>query len=99
MAGTGFLAIYSIRFELDSCADADDVASLLRRKGIKGFARSTYSCPLAEWICRETGRQAWVVGERCALDHPSSPNALSMPPAAVDFQCRFDMHEYPDLMR
>lgn len=72
---------------------AETVAQELRRKKITGLRCSSYECPIAVFLERETGCR-FSAG---TLNAYSGRSTVDLPGAVSDFIVKFDMGCYPEL--
>jgi hypothetical protein len=83
----------------DGCQTAEDVANVLRERGIKGTRLSGFSCPMALFLDQETGNSVHLV---CAQSVEVSGRGVSWstetPPSVKSFILAFDDGKFPDLI-
>lgn len=82
--------------------NADQIAALLRSRGIKGRPGTTYKCPLAQFF-KLDHPGSFIVGSRFIMRRSSTranaqPEKANTPRNLAAFLQRFDRGEYPDLI-
>lgn len=91
--------------ELGQLSD-NDIAAYLKVHGITGVRGSTASCPLAEYISKETGLNVrvasyvWVpFNEGCPALSRGTKQEVMTPESMRAFISKFDAGKWPELMR
>lgn len=82
------------------CTDADDVATYLRRRRIRGHRANPRTCPLAVWLHAATGgidvrvqpAAVWV------MDDGVHVSSVPLPQVLRCFEAALDRGEYPQLL-
>lgn len=87
---------------LRRCKDADAVARMLKRAGVKGIREDPNCCPIANWIRKVDGVAGGEPNVGCnAIAILSSDRGLIAVerdlPAAFEFVSLFDELKYPEL--
>jgi hypothetical protein len=80
-------------------ATANQIAALLRAKGVKGRKGSHMSCALAVYLnegCSVSGRYARLI--KTDPDDFGETGKVDLGPAASSFINKFDRGDYPDLV-
>lgn len=80
----------------------EEIAALLREKGIHGRRNLAMSCPLANYLTVETDITPFsvivgpysIIGDTLSLEHYSTPT----PNSVAAFIKAFDSGKYPDLI-
>jgi hypothetical protein len=83
--------------------EPDEIAKLFRNLGIVGWTRQAGSCPVANYVQRETGRSAVIDPRRW---HARKVNGRplhqwdngELPATVAQFVKRFDALGYPELI-
>jgi len=92
----GQQATLSALDQFDECTTADEVAQVLREKGIKGDPMIACSCPLANFLDQETGDMVHFV-TTTTIDR-GMDWSTAIPEPLRQFVLAFDRNGYPDLI-
>jgi hypothetical protein len=75
--------------------DADGVANLLRKAGVRGRRMDEWDCPIARYLTREIGEPVYVNLGRAETGHGTDDLFLVVLPSGVrEFIERFDQTEF-----